>query len=203
MVRKLAPAEFAQERLRALAARLRAARLVPDRARTDLAEMQMRRQERRAVHAGFVARSRVVHDAAIEKLMEPFQRAALSGRPAIANARVPADARQQCQRVDRFRAGPGIRYAEWVRRRKRPRGFRARHARLPEWREHAVRLVLLRRNFPRLEQQRALVRLRAQARIGQRRFHSLVALDRLRSVPAVPVHLGRAGLGRQTAQRIE
>ena len=186
VVRELAPDQLPQVRdarvLRCIALRDRRV----DALDRDFTEMQVRRQRRGAVDGGQVARFGVVGD--------------FAKRMPRNASRAPASPGVQCVQNGRSHAGfgggsnasidsPSIVTGRQPRRRiegsRRPHHGRCR---LPERREHLVRIAGFRRDIPRFDQQRAVVALGEQSRLPQGPLQRGVALFDRRLVTSRPEH---------------
>lgn len=169
-----------------------------DAPRCDLAEMQMRRQPRGADPVRQVTLLAVTAQRAVLEHGQRLQRAGLARLPVLPEAGIPVQrGRQpqlvQCEAVDRVR-GQCLR-----------RGTQRRQAPMTEYvapvrSEHLVRLTLLCRDVPGLEQQAAIAALCVDALLAQRAFDGGVACLGGRLVLAVPVHRLGAGLPDQQLQ---
>ena len=173
------------------------ARSVPDLARADLAETQMRRQPRGAVAVGPVAVAGIAGNAAAEKRLEGGLCRGLARRPVVAQAAGPIRlARlklpvlqpvggEVCHAIQRFRRGQRL---GRIAQRQHPPPERCEHAQAP---------IFLVPNLARRSQEVAREAVRGNAQVGQCGgeliFHRLVG--RLRDL--VPIDCVSAGLAGQ------
>ena len=168
----------------------------------DLAEVQVRRQPRGARLGGHVACRGVTGQRLAEEPRQRVAGAGLARGEALPEAGVPWRRRRGQQGVERdpVRRFGCVRRGQPRRRVPQPRRAPLRPRRFPERREHAVRIALLRRHLPGLEQQRAVETLRMQAGFAQGALDLRVALLDRRLVAARPQHRLGAGEGGQRLQ---
>ena len=171
--------------------------------RRDLAEVQVRRQARRAVTRGQVAaRARSRRCASSAKTSSSSRAPASPGcqfaaahRPRQCAAAVQAPPAAGCRAVRANRAR--------VARAAVPTACSCAAQVAPVRREHLVRLALLRGDLPRLAPQRGVVAVHRDAVAPQRALDARVAGDRGRLVQPVPVHRTGAAVRDQRAQDLQ
>ena len=174
---------------------------VPDLARPDFAEVQVRRQARGSLGSGKIPLLAIGLEALLQEPPEQALRRGASGRPRVPQSPGPVDPGQQAESFGALGGGP----ARWRREgRGRPLGLgriRQRQAMPPKGREDLKRGAGPRLHRPWFVQQGAVIAVGLDPGGAERGLEILVACDGGGFVAPVPDDADRAALPRQRQQR--